>query len=118
MRGLDCLGRALLTVALILPARAVPAQEITFNPETYQCDGAATVYATYFDTALRRYVVLGFDGQQIALEAAAHDPRDLRYESPDPRDSHVWWLSGDRAMLLHGTGDDEALIYGECLPMD
>ncbi|MEH7827452.1 MliC family protein [Gemmobacter denitrificans] len=100
-----------LTLALLF-ATPVTAQEI--STARYSCDRGAQVLASYLNPGDRSFAVLTFEGRQMVFEVAL-SASGARYVSRDPAAPFVWWTKGDSAMLLHGEGDAEAMIYSECL---
>lgn len=79
----------------------------------YACDRGAQVVATYLNAGDQSFAVVGFEGRQLGFEIGT-SASGARYVSSDPAQPYVWWTKGDTAMLLHGTGDAEAMIYGDC----
>lgn len=100
---------ARLTLLLSLAAAPVMAEEMP--TETYRCDRGALVQATYLNPGDRSFAVVSFEGRQMGFEIAV-SASGARYVSADGQ--FVWWTKGDTAMLMHGSGDAEAMIYAEC----
>lgn len=99
---------------LLLPPGLARAEDETVT-QGYLCDRGARVLATYLNIGDRSLAVLAFEGRQLAFDIAVSGS-GTRYVSTDPAQPFVWWTKGDEAMLLHGAGDDEMLIYGACAP--
>lgn len=81
--------------------------------QTYACERGAQVSATYINLGDQSFAVVTFEGRQVgfAIDASASG---ARYVSTDPAQPFVWWTKGDTAMLMHGTGDVEAMVYASC----
>lgn len=79
----------------------------------YGCDRGAQVLATYLNIGDRSLAVVTFEGRQLGFDAAS-SASGARYVSVDPAQPFVWWTKGETAMLLHGAGDQEAMVYAEC----
>lgn len=79
--------------------------------ETYGCDRGAVVQATYLNPDGRSFAVVAFEGRQVGFETA-EAASGARYVSADGL--FVWWTKGDSAMMLHGSGDAEVMVYAEC----
>ena len=97
------------TLALCLLATPAAAEEM--QSQTYRCERGAQVQATYLNPGERSFAVVNFEGRQMAFEIA-QSASGARYLSADGQ--FVWWTKGDTAMLIHGEGDQEAMIYAEC----
>lgn len=97
--------------ALALCLLATPAAAEEMQSQTYRCDRGAQVQATYLNPGERSFAVLSFEGRQMGFEIA-QSASGARYVSADG--SFVWWTKGDGAMLLHGTGDAEVMVYADC----
>lgn len=97
------------TLALCLLAAPAAAEEM--QTQTYRCDRGAQVQATYLNPGDRSFAVVSFEGRQMGFEIA-QSASGARYVSSDG--TFVWWTKGETAMLIHGTGDQEVMIYAEC----
>lgn len=97
------------TLALCLLAAPAVAEEMP--SQTYRCERGAQVQATYLNPGERSFAVVGFEGRQMAFEIA-QSASGARYLSADGQ--FVWWTKGNTAMLIHGAGDQEVMIYAEC----
>ena len=97
------------TLALCLLAAPAAAEEMPSH--TYRCERGAQVQATYLNPGERSFAVVSFEGRQMAFEIA-QSASGARYLSADGQ--FVWWTKGDTAMLIHGEGDQEVMIYAEC----
>ncbi|MBT9244325.1 MliC family protein [Gemmobacter fulvus] len=106
------LSFALPVLADTAPEPAQPATDLL--TQTYHCDRGAQVLATYINIGADSFAVLGFEGRQIGF-SIAQSASGARYLSVDPALPFVWWTKGDTAMMLYGSGDDEAMIYAECV---
>lgn len=100
----------LAAVVAVLPCMAVAAESASTR---YSCDRGAVVLATYLTIADQSLAVLAFEGRQLGF-AQDTSASGARYVSTDPAQPYVWWSKGDTAMLIHGSGDAEALVYGDC----
>ncbi|MFZ0099542.1 MAG: MliC family protein [Gemmobacter sp.] len=109
--------RPMLTAAAVtvIPfaafAQSTAATEVM--TQTYACERGAQVSATYINAGDQSFAVVAFEGRQIgfAIDTSASG---ARYVSTDPAQPFVWWTKGDTAMLMHGTGDAEAMVYASC----
>ena len=106
---------AIGAVGLMLLAQMVAAEPAQITTQRYLCDRGAELWATYLNQGDTSHAVLTFEGRQMAFDIAV-SASGARYVSHDPAQGYVWWTKGESGMLLHGSGDDEALIYAECLP--
>ena len=100
----------LVFMITLLPAAVFGADVTTVR---YGCDRGAQVVATYLNAGEQSFAVVGFEGRQLGFVIGT-SASGARYVSSDPAQPYVWWTKGDTAILLHGTGDAEAMIYGDC----
>lgn len=102
--------------ALVLAAPPGPARaaEPAITTAQYLCDRGAIVWASYVNAGDSSFAVIGFEGRQLGFDIAA-SASGARYLSTSAEAPYVWWTRGDSALMLFGTGDDEAMIYSECL---
>lgn len=100
----------LVAVVALIPCMAPAADSATTR---YSCDRGAVVWATYLNVGDQSLAVVAFEGRQLgfAIDVSASG---ARYVSTDPAQPYVWWTKGDTALLIHGSGDAEAMIYGDC----
>ena len=105
------LAAAAFTVIPFAASAQSTAVEVTTH--TYACERAAQVSATYINVGDQSFAVVTFEGRQVgfAIDASASG---ARYVSTDPAQHFVWWTKGDTAMLMHGMGDAEAMVYASC----
>jgi membrane-bound inhibitor of C-type lysozyme len=88
-----------------------PVAEMT--TQTYACERGAQVGATYINVGDQSFAVVTFEGRQIGF-AIGTSASGARYVSTDPAQPFVWWTKGETAMLMHGTGDAETMVYASC----
>ena len=105
--------RSLLILAALILADRVLAQEATVATETYRFDRGGMVTATYLNLGDRSFAVLGFEGRQMGFEVDI-SASGARYVAREGTEPFVWWTKGSDAMLLHGQGDAEAIVYSGC----
>ena len=105
------LAAAAFTVIPFAASAQSTAVEVT--TQTYACERAAQVSATYINAGEQSFAVVTFEGRQIgfAIDTSASG---ARYVSTDPAQPFVWWTKGETAMLMHGTGDAETMVYASC----
>ncbi len=101
----------LVRSVLFLAFVASPAAAAEVQTQAYRCDRGAQVQATYLNPGERSFAVVSFEGRQLGFEIA-QSASGARYVSADG--NFVWWTKGETAMLLHGTGDAEVMVYAEC----
>ena len=107
--------RLLPVLCLLMAAPLVAHADVGITTQAYLCDRGARLQASYLNVEARSFAVLAFEGRQLVFETAASGS-GARYVSTDPAQPFVWWTKGDEAMLLHGSGDDEMMVYGACTP--
>lgn len=105
------LSAAAVTMIPFVASAQSPVAEVT--TQTYACERGAQVSATYINSGDQSFAVVTFEGRQIgfAIDISASG---ARYVSTDPAQPFVWWTKGETAMLMHGTGDAETMVYASC----
>lgn len=108
--SLSLFALATMLAPIAAPALAAPT-DVTVAQ--YRCDRGAVVLATYVNAGEDAFAVVGFEGRQLGFVIAT-SASGARFVSTDPTQPYVWWTKGETAMLLHGSGDAEVMVYGDC----
>lgn len=105
--------RSLLFLGCLV-AGPVLAQEAAVTTQTYRCDRGAQVLATHLNLGDRSFAVVAFEGRQLGFEIDI-SASGARYVAREGAEPFVWWTKGEEAMLLHGQGDAETMLYSACM---